>query len=526
MYSFRKKIDQKLINSFEKLNKFKIEKHDTEKNILLIDRNLPEPNLLSAYFSYILNKKYKYNIFLLTNQGRDNQLNKIYKSFKIQNVFYINIKQNTLKFLILIKSVLCFILSFLEIIFGSRTKFIKNFKIQGIYFGDIIYDHFIRQNNQYERNNLISFSFFKLLFITLYKFFYINELISKHKFNYIISNTHTYASNSAIAMRIALQKNIKVINILSSRIRVYKKLYQSFRSELFFDVEEMKDLKSIDRNWNKKLDIYFNKRFEGKIKHHNVIDAYSNKKRDIGNIFPKNKFKKVILFAPHAFPDANHAFGKLIFDSYYHQFLKTLEIAKKTKEFLWIVKNHPTNHKFKSDKYKFGEEEIVLNKLKTIKNENIFYCPSNLSTKSLIEFSDLIITGRGSIGLETAILGKKALLCGEHFYSNKGITFDPKNIDEYENIICKKKNKTKLSKSKILLAKKLFYIFAFKNSHLKEDMIQRNNYINIVSNKIIKQRFFSVEDYLVNFEKSLRKHKKKILNDRIFKDFEKRFLSI
>ena len=189
MYSFRKKIDQKLINSFEKLNKFKIEKHDTEKSILLIDRNLPEPNLLSAYFSYILNKKYKYNIFLLTNQGRDNQLNKIYKSFKIQNVFYINIKQNTLKFLILIKSVLCFILSFLEIIFGSRTKFIKNFKIQGIYFGDIIYDHFIRQNNQYERNNLISFSFFKLLFVTLYKFFYINELISKHKFNYIISNT-------------------------------------------------------------------------------------------------------------------------------------------------------------------------------------------------------------------------------------------------------------------------------------------------------------------------------------------------
>ena len=63
MYSFRKKIDQKLINSFEKLNKFKIEKHDTEKSILLIDRNLPEPNLLSAYFSYILNKKYKYNIF-------------------------------------------------------------------------------------------------------------------------------------------------------------------------------------------------------------------------------------------------------------------------------------------------------------------------------------------------------------------------------------------------------------------------------------------------------------------------------
>ena len=147
-------------------------------------------------------------------------------------------------------------------------------------------------------------------------------------------------------------------------------------------------------------------------------------------------------------------------------------------------------------------------------------------TKSLIEFSDLVITGRGSIGLETAILGKKALLCGENFYSNKGITLDPKNIEEYEKIICSTKNKIKLSKSKILLAKKLFYILAFKNSYLKEDMIQRNNYVNVVNHRIIKQRFFSVEDFLVNFDKSLRKHKSKILNDRIFKHFEKRFLSI
>ena len=57
------------------------------------------------------------------------------------------------------------------------------------------------------------------------------------------------------------------------------------------------------------------------------------KRRKLEIFSQKKKFKKVILFAPHAFSDANHAFGKLIFDSYYHQFLKTLEIAKKTKDF-------------------------------------------------------------------------------------------------------------------------------------------------------------------------------------------------
>ena len=526
MYSFRKKINQNLINSFIKLNKFKVENYNNGKKILLVDRNLPESNLFTSYFSYIINKKFKYDIFLLTSQSNNNQLNQIYKSFKIENIFYLSKKKNIFKFLILFKSFLYFLLSFYEIILGSRTNFVKNYKIKGIYFGDVIYDQFIRLDNQYEKDTLISFKFFKLIFMTLYKFFYIDALISNNKFDFIISNTHTYASNSTIAMRIALKRNIKVINILSSRFRIYKKLYQSYRSELFHDLEKIKDLKKIDKNWNKKLDIYFKKRFDGKIRHHNVIDAYSNKKTNIGNIFPKHKFKKVILFAPHAFSDANHAFGKLLFDSYYHQFMKTLEIAKKTPDFLWIIKNHPTNHKFKSERYKFGEEEIVLGELQKIQNKNIFYCPSNLSTKSLIEFSDLVITGRGSIGLETAILGKKALLCGENFYSNKGITLDPKNIEEYEKIICNTKMKIKLSKSKILLAKKLFYIFAFKNSHLKEDMIQRNNYVNIINHKTIKQRFFSIEEFLVNFDKSLRKHKSNILNDRLFKHFEKRFLSI
>ena len=461
MYSFRKKINQNLINSFVKLNEFKVENYDNKKKILLVDRNLPESNLFSSYFSYIINKKFKYNIFLLTSQSSNNQLNQIYKSFKIDNVYNINIKKNISKFLTIFKSLVYFIISFFEIILSTRKNFINNYKIKKIYFGDVIYDHFIRLDNQYEKNTLISFKFFKLIFITLYKFFYIDELISKNKFDFVISNTHTYASNSTIAMRIALKNNIKVINILSSRFRVYKKLYQSYRSELFLYLKKIKNLKKIDKNWNKRLDIYLKNRFSGKIRHHNVIDAYSNKKKKIGNIFPKKKFKKVILFAPHAFPDANHAFGKLIFDSYYHQFLKTLEIAKKTKDFLWIIKNHPTNHKFKSDRYKLGEEEIVLNELTKVKSKNIFYSLHIYQQNHLLEILRFSYYWRGSIGLETAILGKKALLCGENFYSNKGITLDPKNIEEYEKIIYSTKIKLNC-KSKILLAKKLFIFWHLK----------------------------------------------------------------
>ena len=210
MYSFRKKINQNLINSFVKLNKLKVENHDNKKKILLVDRNLPESNLFSSYFSYIINKKFKYNIFLLTSQSSNNQLNQIYKSFKIDNVYNINIKKNISKFLIIFKSLTYFFISFFEIILSTRTNFIKNYKIKKIYFGDVIYDHFIRLDNQYEKKNLISLKFLKLIFITLYKFFYIEELILNNKFDFVISNTHTYASNSSIAMRIALKKKGKI----------------------------------------------------------------------------------------------------------------------------------------------------------------------------------------------------------------------------------------------------------------------------------------------------------------------------
>ena len=526
MYSFRKKLDSKLIKAFQKLNTFKVKNNNSVKKILLVDRNLPEANIVSSYFAYLVNKKFKYDIYLLNNQSPNNELNKIYESFNLKKTFNINIKQKIFYQLDLIfKTIIYFVPNFFFILSNSRKWIIENFKIHNIYLGDVVYDTYIRQDNNYDKENLLNFKFLKIIFITLYKFFYIDKLLDNKKFNFIISNTHTYASNSTLAMRIGLKKKIKIINLLSSRIRFYEKLEQSYRSELCLDLRNIKKKKLTDKNWKKKIDIYLNKRFKGKIKQQTTIDAFSKKQRvDLDKLFLKKKYKKVILFAPHAFSDANHGRGKMIFDSYYHQFLETLKIAKKNKEFLWIIKNHPSNYKYKSKKYIHGEEEIVKSIIGDFKKTNIQYCPKYISTYSLIKFSDLIITGRGSIGMEAAVLGKKALLCGESFYSNLGITIDPKNQKEYERIIMRFKKDRKLSKSKILLAKKIFYMFAFKNSHIKEDMIERNNYIEVnVKDKKINQKFFSIEEYLKKFLVSLKTYKNIIIYDTIFKHYVSEF---
>ena len=80
----------------------------------------------------------------------------------------------------------------------------------------------------------------------------------------------------------------------------------------------------------------------------------------------------------------------------------------------------------------------------------------NISTKCLLEFSDLVITTGGTIGLESACIGKKSLITNKTYYSEYGLTYNPKNQKAYfENIINFKKEK--LKKNSIYLAKKLLY---------------------------------------------------------------------
>ena len=54
-------------------------------------------------------------------------------------------------------------------------------------------------------------------------------------------------------MRIALKKNIKVLNVLSSRLRIYKKPIEAEKIEYILDLKFLKDKKIFDKDWKKKI---------------------------------------------------------------------------------------------------------------------------------------------------------------------------------------------------------------------------------------------------------------------------------
>ena len=505
---------------FKKYNQIFIEKKNSKKKALIIDRGIAESAIMNSGLAYILNKKYLMNISLLQSNKR-NVTSKIYKIMKINNIFDINIKKNLLNLKIIIPAVIIFSISIIKILFLKKSWFIKKFKLKGIYFGDIIYDTFIRHDNDFLKENLINKKFLKLLFISVYKIQIIENILNKNKFNCVIASTHTYASDSAFAMRLALKKKIIVLKVTSSRLRIFKNLSESYIEDLAYDRKKL--IYKLDKNfknWRKQIELYLSFRKKGKLKIHTAIDAYKDKTHISKKQFFKklniqsNEYKKVILFAPHCFSDANYSRGNLIFESYYDQFKKSIEYFKRKKNILFLVKIHPSS-------FRYNEQNIIKKYFQQIQKKNIILCSETLKVSSLIKFSDLIITGRGTIGLEAAVVGKKPLLAGDSFYSHAGFTHDPKNIYEYTSFIDSNKNIHKLNKIQIFNAKKFMFLLSFKNSLTNQDLIPRNNFIKInIKEKRILQNYFHGDFFLEKLIPSVQ-NRKNIFSDLTFKNFEK-----
>lgn len=518
------KVSTKVIKDFINANFLTLKNIDSKKKILLIDRGLANFVIMNSTFAYVLNKKYQFNFDLLSDLSNQNYIVKIYESFGIKKKFDINIKNSFHNLKIISKSCYNFLVCFFKIIFFGKSWFIENYRLNDIYFGDLIYDTYIRRAHNFLKKNIINFNFLKILFTSIYKINFLNKLISKKNYQYVFAPTNTYASNSSLGMRIALKKKIKVISIISNRLRIYSKLSESEKAEFSLDVKNLKNKKFFPKNWLQKIDILIKNRNKGNLESFVIKDAYKdkkniNKEKLLKFLKIKKDFKRIVLFVPHVFSDANHVYGKMVFDDYYHQFLVTAELAKKDKTSLWIFKFHPQG-------YMYNEEKLNLELIKNYKQENIVICPKKFDTNSLIRISDLIITGRGTAGLESACNGKKPLLSGESYYSNFGITHNSLSIIDYKNKALNYKLNSKLTKKEILEAKKLYYLFHFKNSFVSEDKLKFSNYLRLNEKKSnLVQQYFSENNFTNLIAKQL-KNKIDISNDNLFKHFEKLWLKM
>ena len=495
---------KKNLNIFLSKNSKIISKISNEKKFLLVaDRLRFDSCIRQSLISKIFNDK-GFTPILATPKPKS-IYRKVYKSFGLERVFNTSISHN--KFF-LIKNFLPYALLSLYVIIKYSYKnfelFKAEFKIQGVRIGDQIIDQYFRKNQSYKKG-FFTFKFFKLMLTAYFKVNLIQSFIIRKKIKYTLVSTDCYLNESSTIFRISQKLKLKCIYSVRKSIKVYSNAKEYNEHIYTVKKSDIKNLKS-----HSKIKKYLTERFHGNIDHLDVKNAYSNKiKRFTKNNFldffkiKHKNFRKIILFAPHVFADCCSTYGQFPFLNYYNFFTETYNQLTKIKDIFWIIKPHPTRHFWK-------EDDIIKDILGKNKIENIFLCPDKISTKDLLKYVDTVVTGRGTIAVESAIFGKKALTCGSSIYSELNITFQTKTKKEFFNKLKFKKQILKLKKKEIFKAEQALYFMGAYRWHQNSEIIpnmfssQKNLGLYFKNlNKNLLNKNFLEDKYFINTKKKI-----------------------
>lgn len=458
------------LNFFSKKNKLNYKNYQNSKNILLCDRGRPAQIYFNSIFALHINRKKKMNISVLSEKKDKNEFNKkFYETFGIKRFTYITIKNFNFLFL---QSVFTTLISIIKLNTSGFDKFVDSFSIRKIYCGDLIWDTFVRNDHSF-KDPKINTKLIKIIFITVYKIFFLEKFIKKNNIKIILTSSNNYSSISALALRLGLKHKLltfyqKFYQV--SKIQKFEQLYISpfhLNKENLLKKYKYKNDNIFEKNFTDRMNAKSYSLRDGKSK--DIITAYKNKINNEKEFFKtikrnKDDYKNVFLYAPHAFSDCNHSLGKLIFRDFFQNFKRTIDLIKNDNKNLWIIRPHPASESY-------NEQNIIKDYLNNEKKINLVLCPKNISTGLLLKISNKIVTSRGTIGLESACLGKRAILTGRSDYSHLGVSYVSSSKRQYEKMLLSSVNPKKLSEEKIKIAKKFLYWF------YKDTMY---NYLNII----------------------------------------------
>jgi hypothetical protein len=365
------------------------------------------PNIPSTFFKKIL---WSYKFFF------GFYATKLFKSFGVESFVIPTLTKKLVK-----KANLIFEESLPKIV----TKVdLENFSINGVVFGDLIYDSYLdfftkatvdigsSDFNSHLKNCIQCIVFWQ-------NFFENNEVKG-------LNTSHTVYLN-AIPSRIAALKNLDCFQTNATH------LYRLSEANPFA-YTQFKEFKSIFSSLTpaeQSVGIQAAKerieqRFAGKV----GVDMDYSKKSAFGEIKDERLLEKSdrikILIAPHCFFDNPHPFGNNLFPDVFDWLEKLVEISEKT-NYDWYVKTHPD---FIPESRQLIEEYIA-----EIPNFNLL--PPDASHHQIVkEGVDFALTMYGTIGFEYAAMNIPVINAS---LNNPHIAFDfnihPKSKEEYVDLL-------------------------------------------------------------------------------------------
>lgn len=145
--------------------------------------------------------------------------------------------------------------------------------------------------------------------------------------------------------------------------------------------------------------------------------------------------KKTAVIFPHIVWDATLFWGTDLYSNYEDWLVATVGAACANPRLNWIVKVHPA-HVSKSAMERYGGEAAEMMAIR----ERVGALPphvtvvppdTDINTFSLFGLMDYCLTVRGTIGIESAALGKRVLTAGSGRYDRRGFTLDSDTREQY-----------------------------------------------------------------------------------------------
>lgn len=359
------------------------------------------------------------------------------------------------------RNFICSLIDSYKIILNIKSpEDIERVEYKGILIGDLIYDTYIRMmpgKYRPERN----FNLFKYILFAIMNYKQVSKVFDAHDVEYLVVADKCYL-NHGILYRVAVQRGIHTLLPVKELKLINKNNIYSHIYHPEISLEEMSnELDKVDLDYE--VETYFKARFSGDIEQVDVLSSYKNKimysKKSLEELLSLNPKKKNVIIMPHAFSDFPHI-AKGLYSDYYVWLVTLLKIIRSVDNVNWLIKPHPTS-------YMFNENGVVENLLDELEVNNVKLIPSDMNTASVKDFADVVLTVRGTAGLEFATFGIPVVTAGEGCYSGYGIDISPLSVSDYERKIRSLDNIPRLDDSIISTAKMVFYyLFIKKNARL------------------------------------------------------------
>ena len=404
---------------------------ESEQIVLVEGRNLPKQLISSALLANVISEKRGYSPVIVSQEISDTA-KAVYGSFGINSFCEIKTKQ------ILRSNPKIALQAFREfirlaVLFSLKRFnfdwFISSASMHGVKIGDLIYDSYIRHNQHYLNPWKRLDRFMRLMLRTALLTTALKDLYDCQNIRATVVSTTVYASVPALLTRISLQRNIPVSVLTGTFARHLRNESEAYKKVYHVEPEFLEQARRVS-NWPQKVEQYLEARFSGAVQEHDVINAYKNKRQwTRTELLAQFKLsvddRRPIAFVMlHAFSDANHSSGPLLFRDYYQWYEQTLPHIAGLKNVIWVVRPHPSS-------YMYHETGIAAETLKPYLSENILLCPEDMSTASTFDIADVFITATGTIGIEAACMGVPVILSGQAVYGGYGFTYEPRNRQEY-----------------------------------------------------------------------------------------------